>query len=101
MVKCVYKLCLSTACTIWGYRFYNMDCEHNQKIQNYDVLVQKIPETEDIDYYSVICDIIGLKYLGGNVTYVSKCEWWDLVGGWVSYIGIVTLRVSLLLLNDT
>jgi hypothetical protein len=64
--------------------FYTMDHEHNRKTQNCGVLVEGSNGTEDIDYYGVIRNIIGLKYLGGNVTYVFKCDWWDLDCGRVS-----------------
>ena len=61
-----------------------MDRERNRKTQNCGVLVEGSHGTDDIDYFSVIRDIIILKYLGGSVTYVFKCDWWDLGGGRVS-----------------
>jgi len=73
-----------TACTVRGYRFHTLDRERDRKTQNCGVLVEGSHGTDDIDYYGVIRDIIGLKYLGGSVTYVFKCDWWDLGGGRVS-----------------
>ena len=70
-----------TACTVRGYRFHTLDRERNRKTQNCGVLVEGSYGTDDIDYYGVIRDIIGLKYLGGSITYVFKCDWWDLGGG--------------------
>ena len=57
-----------TACTVRDYRFHTLDRERNRKTQNCGVLVEGSHGTDDIDYYGVIRDIIGLKYLGGSVT---------------------------------
>ena len=67
-----------SACISRGSRYHTIDRDHYRKTQNSGVLVEGSHDGENIDFYGVIVDIIGMKYLGELAVYLFKCDWWDL-----------------------
>ena len=47
------------------------------KSQNSGVLVRGDENTGNLDYFSVLTDIIEFSYLNGNNVILLKCDWWD------------------------
>ena len=67
-----------SACISRGSRYHTLDRDCYRKTQNSGVLVEGSHDGENIDFYGVIVDIIGMKYLGELAVYLFKCDWWDL-----------------------
>ncbi|KAJ8624700.1 hypothetical protein MRB53_033230 [Persea americana] len=74
-------------CIVNGFRFHTKDHERQRKTQNSGVFLtaetlsfaserDPNPLIGNVGYYSVLNDVIELKYLGRN-RLLFKCGWWD------------------------
>ncbi|XP_058006773.1 uncharacterized protein LOC110657485 [Hevea brasiliensis] len=62
-----------------GYRFHTEYHDQGLRTQNSGVVVigDIGDEVNNIDYYSVLTEIIQLQYLGGRRVVLFHCNWWD------------------------
>lgn len=72
-LRCVVRY---IRCSVQGW-FHTIDREKNRRMQNSGVFVEANHEEENIYFYGVLIDIIGLKYLGEPIVWLFKCDWWD------------------------
>ena len=72
-----------SGCLVCGYRFHTADRERYRKTQNCGVVVEGSHGDENIDFYGIMEDIIALKYVGGYMVWLFKCNWWDVSNPWL------------------
>ena len=62
-----------------GFRFRIEDCDKGCRTQNSRVCVTADlgSETDYVDYYGVLTEIIELQYLGGRRVVLFRCRWFD------------------------
>ncbi|XP_042988830.1 uncharacterized protein LOC122316370 [Carya illinoinensis] len=65
------------ACIINGKRFHTKSRELRRRSQNFGVLVTGDQETDNVDFYGVINDVVELHYMGGRRVYLFSCDWFD------------------------
>ncbi|KAF2288823.1 hypothetical protein GH714_015839 [Hevea brasiliensis] len=61
-----------------GIRFHNIERDKYRHIQNSGIVVKGEHNSEEIDFYGELTDIIELEYCHGNCVYVFKCNWWNI-----------------------
>ncbi|KAF2321154.1 hypothetical protein GH714_034765 [Hevea brasiliensis] len=62
---------------VHGIRFHNIEREKYRHTQNSGIVVKGEHNSEEIDFYGELTDIIELEYYHGNCVYVFKCNWWN------------------------
>jgi len=67
-----------TSYLVNGWRFNVKDRDMYLKSQNSGVLVKDDENAGNLDYFSILIDIIELIYSGGNNVILFKCDWWDM-----------------------
>ena len=67
-----------TSCIIGEMRFHTSKLEMQWQIQNSEIATTGYEGEEKIDYYSVLVDIIELKYGSSNFVFLFQHEWWDI-----------------------
>jgi len=60
-----------------GFRFHTREVKMKRKNQNSGIMVKGADNSREIDYYSVLLDIISLRYLDGRCVILFRCDWWD------------------------
>ncbi|XP_035540218.1 uncharacterized protein LOC118344206 [Juglans regia] len=71
------KVASYAACIINGKRFHTKQRELQTRTQNSGVLVTGDESTNNVDFYSVINDIVELRYMGWRRVYLFMCDWFD------------------------
>ncbi|XP_042942758.1 uncharacterized protein LOC122307433 [Carya illinoinensis] len=66
-----------TACIINGKRFHTKQRELRRRTQNSGVLVTGDENTNNVDFYGVINEIVELHYMGWRRVYLFMCDWFD------------------------
>ncbi|KAG7950216.1 hypothetical protein I3843_13G100900 [Carya illinoinensis] len=66
-----------TACIINGKRFHTKQRELRRRTQNSGVLVTGDENTNNVDFYGVINEIVALHYMGWRQVYLFMCDWFD------------------------
>ncbi|KAF2289228.1 hypothetical protein GH714_030898 [Hevea brasiliensis] len=61
-----------------GIRFHNIERDKYRHTQNSGIVVKGEQNSEEIDFYGELTDIIELEYCHGNCVYVFKCNWWNI-----------------------
>ncbi|KAF2285801.1 hypothetical protein GH714_007877 [Hevea brasiliensis] len=61
-----------------GIRFHNIERDKYRHTQNSGIVVKGEHNSEEIDFYGELTDIIELEYCHGNCVYVFKCNWWNI-----------------------
>ena len=64
-----YSTCISQ-----GSRYHTINRELDRKTQNSGVLVEGSHDGDTIDFYGVIVDVIGMRYVWELVVYIFKCD---------------------------
>lgn len=67
-----------SACIVNGFRFHTEARETHRGTQNSGLVVKGEHQSEEVDFYGVLIDIIALSYCGGNQVFIFKCDWWDI-----------------------
>ncbi|XP_042958085.1 uncharacterized protein LOC122293618 [Carya illinoinensis] len=65
------------ACIINGKRFHTKSRELRRRSQNSGVLVTGDQDTDNVDFYGIINDVVELHYMGGRRVYLFSCDWFD------------------------
>ncbi|XP_042958053.1 uncharacterized protein LOC122293566 [Carya illinoinensis] len=65
------------ACVINVKRFHTKSRELRRRSQNSGVLVTGDQDTDNVDFYGVINDVVELHYMGGRRVYLFSCDWFD------------------------
>ncbi|XP_035546566.1 uncharacterized protein LOC109010822 [Juglans regia] len=65
------------ACIINGKRFHTKQCELRRRTQNSGVVVTGDQQSNNVDFYGVINDVVELHYMGGRRVYLFSCDWFD------------------------
>ncbi|XP_035547426.1 uncharacterized protein LOC118348940 [Juglans regia] len=65
------------ACIINGKRFHTKQLELRRRSQNSGVLVTGDEDTNNVDFYGVLNDVVELHYMGGRRVYLFSCDWFD------------------------
>ncbi|XP_042973009.1 uncharacterized protein LOC122304812 [Carya illinoinensis] len=68
-----------TACVINGKRFHMKQRELRRRTQNSGVVVTGDENTNNVDFYGVINEIIELHYMGWRRVYLFMCDWFDVI----------------------
>ncbi|XP_042971135.1 uncharacterized protein LOC122303420 [Carya illinoinensis] len=66
-----------TACIIHGKRFHTKQRKLRRRTQNSGVLVTGDENTNNVDFYGVINEIVELHYMGWRRVYLFMCDWFD------------------------
>ncbi|KAF2319806.1 hypothetical protein GH714_019152 [Hevea brasiliensis] len=61
-----------------GIRFHTIERDKYRHTQNSGIVVKGEHNSEEIDFYGELTDIIELEYCHGNCVYVFKCNWWNI-----------------------
>ncbi|XP_058006753.1 uncharacterized protein LOC131182124 [Hevea brasiliensis] len=61
-----------------GIRFHNIERDKYRHTQNSGIVVKGEHNSEEIDFYGELTNIIELEYCHGNCVYVFKCNWWNI-----------------------
>ncbi|XP_042941123.1 uncharacterized protein LOC122275881 [Carya illinoinensis] len=64
-------------CIMNGIRFQTKDRERHRRTQNSGLVVRGEHQSNPIDFYGVLNDIIELRYIGWRKVYLFHCDWWD------------------------
>ncbi|XP_042980213.1 uncharacterized protein LOC122310386 [Carya illinoinensis] len=64
-------------CIMNGIRFQTKDRERHQRTQNSGLVVRGEHQSNPINFYGVLNDIIELRYMGWRKVYLFQCDWWD------------------------
>ncbi|KAK9267622.1 hypothetical protein L1049_010053 [Liquidambar formosana] len=67
-----------SACIVNGFRFHIEAREKHRGTQNSGLVVKGEHQSEEVDFYGVLINIIALSYCGGNQVFLFKCDWWDI-----------------------
>ncbi|XP_041016141.1 uncharacterized protein LOC121258662 [Juglans microcarpa x Juglans regia] len=65
------------ACIINGKRFHTKQLELRRRSQNSGVLVTGDEDTNNLDFYGVLNDVVELHYMGARRVYLFSCDWFD------------------------
>ena len=60
-----------------GIRFHTVERDKYRRTQNSGIVVKGEHNSEEIDFYGILTDIIELEYCYGNHVYLFKCDWWN------------------------
>ncbi|XP_065875374.1 uncharacterized protein [Euphorbia lathyris] len=60
-----------------GIRFHTLEHNQHRSMQNNGVMVESEHNSDDVNFYGILQEIIELDYLHGKRAYVFKCDWWD------------------------
>ncbi|KAL5714360.1 hypothetical protein ACHQM5_016333 [Ranunculus cassubicifolius] len=66
-----------SGCIVNGIRFHTKDREIKLRTQNSGVVVMGEHQTQEIDFYGVLKDILQLKYVDNKHVFLFKCDWYD------------------------
>ncbi|KAK8581187.1 hypothetical protein V6N12_071422 [Hibiscus sabdariffa] len=66
-----------TGIIVNGIRFHSIERGTSRRTQNNGVLVKGVHNSEEIDFYGQLIDIIELDYCNGNKVFIFKCDWWN------------------------
>ena len=66
-----------TGIVVNGIRFHTVDRDKYHRTQNSGIIVKGEHQSEEVDFYGVLTDIIELEYCHGNRVFMFKCDWWD------------------------
>ncbi|XP_042944797.1 uncharacterized protein LOC122278674 isoform X2 [Carya illinoinensis] len=64
-------------CIISGKRFHTKRREVRRRTQNSGVFVTGDNQSNNVDFYGVIHDILEIHYMGWRRVYLFRCEWFD------------------------
>ncbi|XP_042964767.1 uncharacterized protein LOC122298991 [Carya illinoinensis] len=64
-------------CIMNRIRFQTKDREGHRRTQNSGLVVRGEHQSNPIDLYGVLNDIIELRYMGWHKVYLFQCDWWD------------------------
>ncbi|XP_042950337.1 uncharacterized protein LOC122282453 [Carya illinoinensis] len=64
-------------CIMNGIRFQTKDRERHRRTQNSGLVVRGEHQSNPVDFYGVLKDIIELRYMGWRKVYLFQCDWWD------------------------
>ncbi|KAG7942265.1 hypothetical protein I3843_16G093900 [Carya illinoinensis] len=70
-------IAIYTACIINGKRFHTTQRELRRRTQNSGVVVTGDENTNNVDFYGVINEIVELHYMGRRRVYLFMCDWFD------------------------
>ena len=68
-----------TGCIVNGIRFHSKEREKYFRTQNSGVVVKVYEGDKEIQYYSILTNIIELDYYFNKRVILFKCDWWDVV----------------------
>ena len=60
-----------------GKRFHTKDREQHRRTQNCGVFVTGEHQSNSVEFYGVINDVVELHYMGWRRVYLFKCQWFD------------------------
>ncbi|XP_041018810.1 uncharacterized protein LOC121260835 [Juglans microcarpa x Juglans regia] len=61
-----------------GIRFHTRNREELHRTQNSGVLVSGEHQSESVEFYGIIKDILALQYMGWRHVYLFECQWFDI-----------------------
>ncbi|XP_042964558.1 uncharacterized protein LOC122298763 [Carya illinoinensis] len=64
-------------CIMNGIRFHTKEPERHRRTQNCGVVVHGEHQGSPCDFYSVLNDIIEIRYMGWRKVYLFQCTWYD------------------------
>ncbi|XP_042972744.1 uncharacterized protein LOC122304538 [Carya illinoinensis] len=64
-------------CIMNGVRFHTKERERHRRTQNSGVVVHGEHRGSPVDFYSVLHDIIEIRYMGWRKVYIFQCTWYD------------------------
>ncbi|XP_041001830.1 uncharacterized protein LOC121247540 [Juglans microcarpa x Juglans regia] len=67
-----------SACIMNGIRFHTRNHEELRRTQNSGVLVSGEHQSESVEFYSVVKDILALQYMKWRHVYLFECQWFDI-----------------------
>ena len=70
-----------SACIVDGVRYHTIDREKNRRTQNSGVMAEGTHNSEDIEFYGSLREIIQLQYnadkSGHRSVVIFRCDWFD------------------------
>lgn len=67
-----------TNCIMNGVEFHTKSCEQHHCTENSGIIVDGWHDSNLIEYYGVVTDILELHYMGGYNVYLFCCDWWEI-----------------------
>jgi hypothetical protein len=75
------RIRIYSACIVDGVRYHTIDREKNRRTQNSGVMVEGTHNSEDIEFYGSLREIIQLQYnadkSGHRSVVIFRCDWFD------------------------